>query len=166
MCLAYAGIVLGCTIYSAMAIEDSNNLEKVGLTRKDLSASEQILSDWRSPFLADITIINSKRSCNSIDGFDLFSLTWPGARDLYYRNSRFYKNQCSQTKQIEYEKCRREHLHTAAKAIELDTFGGKRICGIPMRFGGGESSKNGTNYLDVVQPENDGTCPKGYRQCG
>ena len=40
MCLAYAGIVLGCTIYSAMAIEDSNNLEKVGLTRKDLSASE------------------------------------------------------------------------------------------------------------------------------
>ena len=35
-----------------------------------------------------------------------------------------------------------------------------------MRFGGGESSKNETNYLDVVQPENDGTCPKGYRQCG
>lgn len=163
MCIGYAGIILGCAIYSAMTIDDTSSLELVGITKKDLSAPEQILQDWRAPYVKDVKIIEADQQCADFNGFDLFQSEWSGARDLYYRDSRFYTAQCTQNKQVDFEKCKREHLLTEADPIQLTIFKNKRICGIYMDE---DQLQNGTGYLGVIHPQDNGECPDGYRMCG
>ena len=91
-------------------------------------------------------VIDSDQECSDIGGKDIFSLTWPGTRDIYYRGRHFYSKKCNERLHID-DRCSRQHMKTAIDAKEMTIFRDRRICGIYMD---GNRYQNGSGFLGSI----------------